>query len=92
MSKIIVLGKTVETTEISSIKEIEHAKTAFLNREAGFIIYLIDKEPLIFGERIPYERTDSQIAIIKNKWDDLRKKIYEKWQEDKSPLPTFNFD
>jgi len=89
--KIVVLGVTVETQEIFDIKEVEHNKTMFLNREAGFIIYLIDKEPLVFKERIPYETYASQIAFIKSNWTKLQNEVFEKWQKDKSELQQFNF-
>lgn len=88
--KIVVLGKTVETLEIFDIKEVEHNKRYFLNREAGFIIYLIDKEPLVFKQSIPYESYASEIAAIKKKWSELQKEVYDKWQLDKSNIQFFN--
>lgn len=88
--EIVVLGVTIETQEIFDIKEVEHDKRYFLNREAGFIIYLIDKKPLVFKERIPYETTNFGISSIKQKWSVLQDEVFEKWQKDKSELQQFN--
>ena len=62
----------------------------FLNRDAGFIIYLIDKEPLIFSERIPYESYPSEIAYTKAKWKGIQNEVYNEWQKDKTGLTTIN--
>lgn len=87
--KILVLGKTIETTEISGIYEVERDKKMFLNRHAGFIIELIDKEPMVFKESIPYESYPREISDTKAKWKALREKIVAQWKEDKHQLKEF---
>ncbi len=88
---IAVLGKAVETQEILDIVDIEANKTMFMNREAGFIIKLLNKEDLVFSESIPYESYPSDIKEIKAKWSRLRKEIYDKWCSDKLQIQTFDF-
>lgn len=87
--KIIVQGITVETTEIADIIDVEAHKKMFLNREAGFIIQRIDKDPLVFSERIPYDSYPSKISEVKSKWRKLQKQVYDKWQEDKAEIEVF---
>ena len=87
--KIVVLGKTIETREIYNIQDVEQGKSCFLNREAGFIIFLIDKSPLVFKQDIPYYSYASEISAIKQKWFELQTEVFEKWQLDKCDIPTF---
>jgi len=89
MSEIIVQGHKIDTKEIFDIKDIEHDKKMFLNRHAGFVIYLIDKKPLSLYEHIPYESYPREISEIKEKWRKLQKQVEEKWQADKTDLPVF---
>lgn len=90
--KIVVNGEVIETKEITDIYEVEKYKKMFVNREAGFVIKLMDGSEKRFSERIPYETTDRQIGVIKNKWEKLQDEVYEKWQEDKHNLEEFNID
>lgn len=87
--KIVVLGQTVETTEIFDIVEVEHGKKNFLNREAGFILKLIDKPDMIFKQDIPYESYASEIVAIKKDWKKLQDEVFEKWKLDTTDLQTF---
>ena len=87
--KILVCGRTVDTTEIADIIDIEANKKMFLNREAGFIIQRIDKEDMIFGEKIPYESYPREISEVKDKWRRLRDQVYAQWQEDKADIKVF---
>ena len=87
--KILVLGKTIETTEISDIYEVERDKKMFMNRDAGFIIERIDKKPLVFKESIPYESYPREIYATKNKWKALMNKVIDQWQKDKHDIKEF---
>lgn len=88
--EIIVQGHKVETKEIFRIVDIEHYKTMFMNREAGFIIELIDKPSIKVGERIPYESYPSQIWDKKQKWENLKKEVIKQWEQDKLNVPVFS--
>ncbi len=87
--KILVQDVLVETQDIAGIYEIEHDKTSFRNREAGFKITFISQPPLIFKEHIPYESYPNEIKEKKEKWAALQQKVYNKWQADKHNYETF---
>lgn len=87
---IVVLGKKINTKEIFDIQEVEQEKTFFIVREAGFIVHLIDKQPIIFSQVIPFNSYKSEIDAIKKDWATLQNEVYEKWQKDKSELEFFN--
>ena len=88
--KIVVCNKVIETKDIVSIFEIEEYKKRFLNREAGFVITFVDNTTETFGEHISYETTPREIGEIKSKWNNLRKKVIEQWQQDRIEFLPFN--
>lgn len=90
--KIIVLGEVIETTEITEIYDVERDKKAFFNRDAGFIIRLMDGSSKTFSEGIPYESYSHEIASVKNKWKNLMESVITQWEEDKHQLKEFNFN
>lgn len=87
--EIIVQGHKIDTKDIWDIVDIEAHKTMFLNREAGFIIKLVGDKQIKIGENIPYDSYPSEISDTKRKWRKLEKEVREKWEEDKSDIPTF---
>lgn len=60
----------------------------FLNREAGFKITFLDGGDMLFFEPIPYESSPHDIWYKKEKWKELMNKVIEKWQADKTEIPT----
>lgn len=90
--EIVVEGRKIDTKDIFAIVDIEHYKTAFFNREAGFIIERIEKKDLRFGEGIPYETYPSEIGRIKAKWKKLQDAVCEKWEKDKTELEVFKVE
>lgn len=87
--EIIVQGHKIDTKDIYEIVDIEAHKTMFLNRQAGFVIKLVDKPSITVGQSIPYESYPSEIGEIKRKWDKLMKSVIEKWEADKSDIQVF---
>ena len=81
--KILVIDKTIETTEIADIVELPGS------REAGFKIIMIDGPVHIFKENVPYETTINTHRDINDKWRRLRDAVTKKWKEDKTEIPTF---
>lgn len=87
--KILIQNKVVETKDIANIVDIEADKKMFLNREAGFKIIFLDGSPeMEFKENIPYESYPHEICYKKEKWKELMNKVIEKWQADKTEIPT----
>jgi hypothetical protein len=89
--EIIVLGEKIDTKEITAIWEIEKEKKYFLNREAGFVIKLMDGTEKVFSEDIPYESTYLNIADKKEKWSKLQMEVTEFWEKNKHGFPEFKF-
>ena len=74
--KIYVKGNEIETKEIISIKEAGW-------RKCGFTIYLTENRKLVIEENEPYDAYPSEVALINDKYRELRKKIEEQWSKDK---------
>lgn len=89
--KIIVQDHLIETKEIVSIHEVEKFKKSFRNREAGFVITMIDGTKYQFKEDIDYETTSYGISSIKSRWSDRMKKVVELWEQDKHEYPTIQW-
>lgn len=88
--EIIVQGQKIETKEICRIVDIEHYKTMFMNRQAGFIVERINKPSISFWDPIPYEASGYQASCIREKWSTLRAALEAKWNEDKSDIPALS--
>lgn len=88
--EILILNRKIETKNIAAIEDVEANKKYFLNREAGFVIHLIDGEKMTFKEDIPYETTPQGISRIKNRWNELQKKVSQEWLKDKRDILIFD--
>lgn len=88
--KILVEGHLIDTTEITSIKDVEHGKRHFLNRQAGFFIHFESKPSIEISERIPYDSYPSEISRIKKKYSELQEKLTAHWNTDKLDVITLN--
>ena len=89
--EIIILGKKIDTKDITEIYDVERDKQRFLNREAGFVIRFMDGSSMIFKEDIPYESYISEISFKKEKWHNLQKQVTAKWESDNHGFPEFGF-
>jgi hypothetical protein len=87
--EIIVKSHRIDLKEVTDIYDVERDKKAFLNREAGFIIKLNDKEIKI-SEGIPYESYPREISEVKKKYKDLQDKVQKEWETVRGEIKIFN--
>lgn len=81
--EIIVEGHKIDTKDIYDIESM------CTGRFAGFKIKLTEKDDIVIGRRIPYERTPNEIMDYHKPYNKLMESIKEKWESDKTEIPIF---
>ena len=81
--KIIVQGKEIETKEITQITESPR-------RHHGFTIHLAGEKSVFIGEEEEYNMSNHEKGNINDRYHNLRKRVEEKWNEDKTEFVILN--
>lgn len=86
---INVLDKLIETKDIINIRDFREANKDYPHKSAGFTIIMVDGEKHNFFDKIPYETYHAEVLQIIDKWINLRERVTEKWNEDRTHFPEF---
>lgn len=79
---IYVQGIGIETKDIFQIVDIEN--------KYGFVIHLIEDRTVEISESKDYRDSRYEMESLNNKYDTLKQKIIEKWNEDKIDYIVLN--